>query len=108
MSELNSRCLTKSDVPDLTRFIGNELLGESYQRWDSRVKYYPTLTFIFIESEEKFQIRRLSDSTAIQRKVQIKTRVTKLENYDDVEQIPEEVINEYRSRCESLKGYTLN
>jgi hypothetical protein len=48
---------------------------ESFLRWDSRVKYYPTLVCICLEEEELFQRRLEQNGMAIQQKSQIKLRV---------------------------------
>ena len=43
------------DTPsELARHVGNELVGETYLRWDSRVQFYPTITCIFFGIRRSF------------------------------------------------------
>lgn len=42
------------DTKQLSQEIGNELVGETYLRWDTQVRFYPTIVFIFLESEEDY------------------------------------------------------
>ena len=68
------------DHLELARLIGNELVGETYLRWDSRVRYYPTLTFLFLEPDNDFLKRKENSSPAeviIQKKNQVKLRLEK-------------------------------
>jgi len=97
VEELQKKMLTLSDLPKMTRHIGNELVGENYLRWDSQVRCYPTLTFsFFLESEKDFQSRLLGDSGAVQRKVQIKLRVT---DFEEIEGSNKSLVEEYEDRC---------
>ena len=96
VQELQESVLTKELIPEVTRHIGNELVGESFLRWDSRVQYYPTLTLIFLEDEMGFQSRQSQDRLAVQRKVQIKVRVT---DFEEIEGGEESLIEEYTRRC---------
>lgn len=63
---------------DLVRQIGNELVGETYHRWDTRVRYYPSLVFIFLEPEYEFLSRQLQTTGISQKKTQIKIRIEQL------------------------------
>ena len=89
---------------ELARHIGNELVGETYLRWDSRVQFYPTITFIFLEPEEVFQDRRKKDYTAKQRKVQVKLRIVDYEVGAMTEVIADELESKYRSLIRMVRG----
>jgi hypothetical protein len=59
----------------LAQDIGNELVGETYLRWDTQVRFYPTITFIFLENEAHF-ITENQFTKRDRKKVQIKLRLT--------------------------------
>ena len=89
---------------ELARHIGNELVGETYLRWDSRVQFYPTITFLFLESEDAFQARRKKDYTAKQRKVQVKLRIVDYEVGAMTEVIADKLESKYRSLISMVRG----
>lgn len=64
------------DTKQLSQEIGNELVGESYLRWDTQVRFYPTIVFIFLESEQDFLKRTILHNNLYKKKVQIKLRIT--------------------------------
>lgn len=64
------------DTKQLSQEIGNELMGEPYLRWDTQVRFYLTIVFIFLESEEDFMKRNLLDKSEYRKKIQIKLRIT--------------------------------
>ena len=93
------------DVPsELARHVGNELVGETYLRWDSRVQFYPTITCLFLESEEAFQARRLLNSTTVQRKVQVKLRVLDYEVGAMTDIDADKLEARYRDRVDQIKN----
>lgn len=63
------------DTKQLSQEIGNELVGETYLRWDTQVRFYPTIVFIFLESEEDFIKRSILNTDLYRTKVQIKLRI---------------------------------
>jgi hypothetical protein len=52
--ELKQTLKKTLDSKQLAQDIGNELVGETYLRWDTQVRFYPTITFIFLENEAHF------------------------------------------------------
>lgn len=77
MKELKEILKKLLDTKQLSQEIGNELVGETYLRWDTQVRFYPTIGFIFLESEEDFVRRSISNKDSYIKKVQIKLRITK-------------------------------
>jgi hypothetical protein len=83
------------DSKKLSQEIGNELVGETYLRWDTQVRFYPTVVFIFLESDENYLKRSMLDKSISRKKIQIKLRITK------------HTIEEFNSNQESLKEYVI-
>jgi hypothetical protein len=105
LEDLRINMVRKSDLLELTRQIGNELVGESYLRWDSRVQYYPTLVMIFLETEDHYRERFALDKTIVQRKIQVKARVTDFENEELDEKNQILLIEEYEKRAGSFESF---
>lgn len=99
-------CLKDECRDELVQLIGNELVGESYYRWNSRVEFYPTLVFIFLENKTSFEARRKIDNLAIQKKTQIKIRVTQFEESSINSENIQSLINDYRTKVTKLEGYS--
>ena len=75
-------------LPDaIGRSVCNEIVGESYFRWDSTSKFYPTLIFHFKEAER----------TAYPKRTQIKIRLTSINEGDT---ITDDQIEQWRVLCE--------
>lgn len=47
LQELKTTLKQILDSKLLAQEIGNELVGETYLRWDTQVRFYPTIGFIF-------------------------------------------------------------
>lgn len=93
---LNSKALAQE--------IGNELVGETYLRWDTQVRFYPTIVFIFLEDEQHFIKRSLLDPNLYKKKVQIKLRITNhtIEKLEKDETFLKTYILELRSKISNL------
>lgn len=102
--DVQEKMLQKNDVDELSRHIGNELVGESYHRWDSRVQYYPTLVFMFLEDEESFANRRTESDFILQKKSQIKVRLTKYETSIINENNILEIKTELKERIQRMQN----
>ena len=91
-----------------TLIFDDKVLEIAAGKWDSKVQFYPTITCLFLESEEAFQARRLLDSTTIQRKVQVKLRVLDYEvgAMTDVDAVQLE--SRYRDRVDQIKGLSFH
>lgn len=61
MKELKEILKKILDTKQISQEIGNELVGETDLRWDTQVRFYPTIVFIFLDSEEDFVKRSISD-----------------------------------------------
>ncbi len=68
------------------------VVGESYYRWEGMTTFYPTLTFHFREKLEEYGSKR----------TQIKTRYCKLRTVEDVNN---EVINAIGQACPNLLDF---
>nr|ADZ47982.2 hypothetical protein [Mankyua chejuensis]AJJ48612.1 ORF436 [Mankyua chejuensis] len=55
--------------------VGEEMVGESYYRWDSMVRYFPTLILLFLNKE-----------TNPKKRAQVKARLTKYPNDMDFDE----------------------
>jgi hypothetical protein len=102
--DVQEKMFKKNDVEELSRHIGNELVGESYHRWDSRVQYYPTLVFIFLEDEEGFVNRRTESDLILQKKSQIKVRLTKFETTSINEMNISNIITDLQERIKRMQS----
>lgn len=67
MKELKETLKHILDTKQFSQEIGNELVGDTYLRWNTQVRFYPTIVFIFLESEEDF-IKRSILNTDLYRK----------------------------------------
>lgn len=76
LQELKTTLKKILDSKSLAQEIGNELVGETYLRWDTQVRFYPTIVFIFLEDEEHFIKRNVLASNQYKKKVKIKLRIT--------------------------------
>lgn len=82
----------------LAQDIGNELVGETYLRWDTQVRFYPTIIFIFLENEAHFLSETNLSLKRERKKIQVKLRLTSYKN-ELLEQKPS-YLDEV---CQSLK-----
>lgn len=104
MKELKEILKKLLDTKQLSEEIGNELVGETYLRWDTQVRFYPTIVFIFLESEEDFVKRNISDKNVYRKKVQIKIRITKhsIENLETNEEFLKNYVINLKSKILNL------
>lgn len=84
------------DTKQLSKEIGDELVGETYLRWDTQVRFYPTIVFIFLESEENYLKRSMLNKSEYRKKIQIKLRIT---SYS---------IDEFENNESFLKAYVVD
>jgi hypothetical protein len=69
LKELKETLKKILDSKQLSPEIGNELVGETYLRWDTQVRFYPTIVFFFLEKEEEYLKRSLVDPSQSRKKI---------------------------------------
>lgn len=112
--DLKSYINTLLDSKQLAQDIGNELVGESYLRWDTQVRFYPTIVFIFLESDEDFITNSFRENRKQKKKVQIKLRITSYDiqsleqNTSLLETFVQNVKQEILLKAETLSFFTGN
>lgn len=79
----------KDLIKDIAEAVSLEVVGESYYRWDSVTSYYPTITFLFRETQ----------SSQYPKRSQIKIRYNKSNT-----EITDLDVKELRDKCKRLGG----
>lgn len=104
VKELKEHIKKLVDTKQLSQDIGNELVGETYLRWDTQVRFYPTIVFIFLETEEDFIKRSILDKSQYRKKVQIKLRVThhSIEKFENDESFLKRYIVSLKDKIQNL------